>query len=68
MGQVQYGHGCDSDNQLNRNSQIRKVIMIPDDYILTSMRNMRTIKVTIKIILDENLDENFNMYQTNTDL
>lgn len=42
--------------------------MMPADSSLTNMIFMRTIKVTVTLLLDENIDINVNMNQTHIGL
>ena len=46
-GQGVDGHSRGADNEINRNAQRRRVIMIPADSRRTSMRVMRTAESTL---------------------
>ena len=61
-------HGRDADDEMNRNTQKIRVIMMPANSSLTNMRVMRTTVVTVTMVLDENLDANVNMNRTHIDL
>ena len=51
-GQESGRHSHGANNEINRNAQRRRVIMIPDDSRRTSMRVMRTAEATVTMILD----------------
>ena len=57
-----------ADNEINRNTQRRRVIMIPSDSRRTSMRFMRTAEATVTMLLEKNPNAKFNMNRTYIDL
>ena len=67
-GQGLGGHSRGVDNEINRNTQRRRVIMIPDDSRCTSMRVMRTAEATVTMLLDKSLNAKVNMNRTYMDL
>ena len=68
LGQGWGGHSCGADNEINRNAQRRRVVMIPADSRHTSMRVMRTAEATIAMLLKKSLNAKVNMNRTHIDL
>ena len=62
------GHSCGADNEINRNAQRKRVIMIPADSRHTSMRVMTTAEATVTMILDERLNAKVYINWTHIDL
>ena len=61
LGQGGGGHSQVADNEINRNAQIRRVIMIPADSRRTRMRVVRTAEATVTMLLYESLNAKVNM-------
>ena len=57
-------HRRESNNEINRNAQKRRVIMMPDNLRLTNMRSMRTTEVNDIYILYVNLNNRYQ-YESN---
>ena len=52
-GQGWGGNICGADNEINRNAQRIRFIMIPADSLRTSMRAMRTTEATVTMLLEK---------------
>ena len=63
-GQGWGGHSRVADNEINRNAQRRRVIVIPADSRRTSMRVMRTAEATVTMLLYKSLNAKVNMNLT----
>ena len=61
LGQVQGVHVCDADDQMNKNTQTRRYIMMPTDSILTNIRVVKTSEVITTMLLYETIDTNANI-------
>ena len=60
-GQGIGGHSRGANNEINRNAQRRRVIMIPPDSRRTSMRVMRTAEDNVTMLLEKILNAKVNM-------